>query len=271
VSWSDVNNNKRIEIYCICYLYRMNSISHYKDNLPTSQKKKKNRMRRSCCRCCCFNNTVGNLLLLIIVTLVVFISSSSSSSSSSNEQRNSVTVPVVSAFTFPARNTRPTRIQQQSRLYIATIPPENQNQNQNQINKKLIPPKDDETLSYAERTRIYRRDTFNYDLWVNHRSTDRFVGNLIDILKSGVLRALIPEVTLMTIVATIICFYNTLFVQGYTDFLDIQHPPFVTFLPLLKLPAEFFTFMTPSLALLLGKKESYIQYQTKCIYIYPIN
>jgi ion channel-forming bestrophin family protein len=183
------------------------------------------------------------------LVLVVFIGTLQSSISAfaltpikhQSPKRNvQVSTPTVSLLSSQQR-------QSLQLLYVAS----NSNSNSNNNNNKRVAPKDDETLSYAERTRIFRRDTFNYDLWVKHRSTDRFVGNLIDILKSGVLRALIPEVTLMTSVATIICVYNTMLVTGYIDYYDIQHPPLVSFLPLLKIPSDFFTFMTPSLALLL--------------------
>lgn len=116
-------------------------------------------------------------------------------------------------------------------------------------------PKDDGSgLSYAERSRPFRRDVFAWDLWVKHRATDRFVGNILDILDSGVVQSLIGEITLITFVASFVCAYNALFVTGFTDFSGILHVPIFAsrFLPILKFPMEFFTLTTPALGLLLG-------------------
>ena len=41
-----------------------------------------------------------------------------------------------------------------------------------------VPTDDGSGLSYSERSRPYRRDVFNYDDWVRHRSSDRFAGRL---------------------------------------------------------------------------------------------
>ena len=117
-------------------------------------------------------------------------------------------------------------------------------------------PNDMDLLSYGERSRIYRRDVFSYDSWVEHRSTNRFVGNLFDVLKSGVFRQLLPNCLYMSSIALFIVMYNTLLVDGYDDFSGIHHDAllssfFLSF-PLLKIPGEFFSLCTPSLALLLG-------------------
>lgn len=115
--------------------------------------------------------------------------------------------------------------------------------------------------SYGERSRQFRRDVFGYDDWVAHRSTDRFIGNLIDILKSGVFRELVPKCLLTSSVATFVCLYNALLVAGFDDFSGAHHAALLADfglmqqqqLPILKMPAEFFSLCTPSLALLLGK------------------
>lgn len=51
-------------------------------------------------------------------------------------------------------------------------------------------------LSYSEQSRKYRRDFFTHDSWLRHRSNDRFVGTLIKIFDSGVVRALAEELYL---------------------------------------------------------------------------
>lgn len=109
-------------------------------------------------------------------------------------------------------------------------------------------------LSYGERSRKYRRDVFNYDLWVKHRSTDRFLGNLVEMVKSGVIRTLSGELLLLTFVAVFVCLYNGLGVVGYDDFQGIQHDALLPNggWPLLKFPPAFFTLTSPALALLLG-------------------
>jgi hypothetical protein len=118
----------------------------------------------------------------------------------------------------------------------------------------LIKPVDNLSLSLAERSRIYRRDVFSYDLWVQHRSTDRFIGNLLDGLKSGITRHLFKDVFLVASIASFICLYNALCVIGFTDWDGVKHLPLVAsrFLPILKMPMDFFTLSTPALALLLG-------------------
>jgi hypothetical protein len=134
-------------------------------------------------------------------------------------------------------------------LFSTTVP--------NDINNNL-----NKMESYGEKSRIYRRDVFNYDLWVEHRSTDRFVGNLFDILKSGIFRQLLPYCFFMSGIAFFVAMYNTVFVDGYDDFSGIHHASilssFPLSLPLLKIPGDFFSLCTPSLALLLGT--SYYHY-----------
>jgi ion channel-forming bestrophin family protein len=114
----------------------------------------------------------------------------------------------------------------------------------------------EEPTTFGERSRPFRRDVFGYDNWVQHRSPDRFIGNLLDILKSGVFRELLPSCLWTSSVATFILLYNCLLVQGYDDFSGVHHDALLagTFLslPLMKMPMDFFNLCTPSLALLLG-------------------
>jgi hypothetical protein len=114
----------------------------------------------------------------------------------------------------------------------------------------------EEPTTYGERSRPFRRDVFGYDNWVQHRSPDRFIGNLFDILKSGVFRELLPSCLWTSRVAIFILLYNCLLVQGYDDFSGVHHDALLagTFisLPVMKMPMDFFNLCTPSLALLLG-------------------
>lgn len=114
-------------------------------------------------------------------------------------------------------------------------------------------PKDDRSgVSYGERSRPYRRDVFGYDDWVRHRSSDRFVGNLLDVFKSGVVQQLLREVYLTGSVATFMCVYNALLVNGFDDFAGLHHDPLVQGFYVLALPGVFFALTSPALSLLLG-------------------
>lgn len=117
-----------------------------------------------------------------------------------------------------------------------------------------IPPKDDSGLSYAERSRPYRRVVFTHEDWIRHRSPDRFSGRFLKFIQSGIVRALINEVALVTCVATFILFYNALFVYGVDGFgSGVQYDPVLSFdLPAMRLPMIFFSLSSPALSLLLG-------------------
>ena len=116
-----------------------------------------------------------------------------------------------------------------------------------------VPTDDGSGISYSERSRPYRRDVFAYDDWVRHRSTERFTGRLSKLGKSGIVRALSYEVQLLAAVATFICVFNALCVTGYEDLANVHHDPLINIgLPVLSLPAMFFTLSSPALSLLLG-------------------
>jgi len=116
-----------------------------------------------------------------------------------------------------------------------------------------VPRDDGSGLSYAERSRPYRRDVFSYDDWVRHRSSERFSGRLGKLTKSGIVRALSDEILLTSSVATFICVFNALLVAGFDDLGGVHHDAWINIgLPLLKLPAMFFTLSSPALSLLLG-------------------
>jgi hypothetical protein len=110
-------------------------------------------------------------------------------------------------------------------------------------------------LSNAELNRPVRRDVYNYDLWVQHRSPDRFVTNLIDAMQSINLRHLLPDTINMGLLATFICTYNALLVNGYDDWDGMHHVPLlagVMTFPVVQMPSVVFGLTTPFLALLLG-------------------
>jgi len=117
-----------------------------------------------------------------------------------------------------------------------------------------VPRDDGSGLSYAERSRPYRRDVFAYDDWVRHRSSERFSGRLGKLTKSGIVRALFDEIILTSSVATFICVFNALLVAGFDDFAGVHHDPLISIgLPVLSLPSQFFTLSSPALSLLLGE------------------
>ena len=71
-------------------------------------------------------------------------------------------------------------------------------------------------------------------------------------LKSGILRTLLPEIVKYTFIAVFVCFYNALLVTGYDDLGGLHHEALTSVFPVCKLPADVFSLTTPSLALLLG-------------------
>jgi hypothetical protein len=117
---------------------------------------------------------------------------------------------------------------------------------------KYLPVEDSGALSYGERSRPYRRDVFDHDEWVRVRSNTRFSNNLLSILESGVVRQLLRELILTTAIATFICVYNALLVNGYDDFSGIHHDPLVQGFYVFSIPTAFFSVTSPALSLLLG-------------------
>ena len=117
---------------------------------------------------------------------------------------------------------------------------------------KDVPKDSGSGISYSERSRPYRRDVFTQEDWVRHRSSDRFVGNLVKLTRSGVVRSLFQEMGLIASTATFICVVNAFFAVGFTDFAGVHHEPLLSGFPVLQLPAAFFTLSSPALSLLLG-------------------
>lgn len=112
-------------------------------------------------------------------------------------------------------------------------------------------------LSYSEQSRKFRRDYYTHESWIKHRSKERFIGTIIKIFDSGVVRALFQELILVGGVAMVVLLYNALLVTGWDDFALVHHDPITLFgkdtkLPLMYLPLAGFTLSTSALSLLLG-------------------
>jgi putative membrane protein len=102
---------------------------------------------------------------------------------------------------------------------------------------------------YGENSRQYRRTVYTHDEWVAHRSSDRFVKNLISIGSSGVYKNLAREAMATTGIALFVWSWNLL-AGGYTDLEGLQHDPLIQ-AQLIGLPLVPFTLSSPSLGLLL--------------------
>jgi hypothetical protein len=139
------------------------------------------------------------------------------------------------AFQGPARSSRPT-----TRLYDDTKQP-----------PRIRAPKE---ISYGEESRKYRRTVFTHDDWVQHRSPDRFIRNIITTPESGIYKNVGREIVWTVGVAVFVFVWNMI-VGGYEDFGGVQHDPILShqYLTTLQLPLTPFTLASPSLGLLLGK------------------
>mmetsp|Transcript_35922 Transcript_35922/g.78705 ORF Transcript_35922/g.78705 Transcript_35922/m.78705 type:complete len:418 (+) Transcript_35922:126-1379(+) len=103
---------------------------------------------------------------------------------------------------------------------------------------------------YGEQQRLFRRTVYTHDDWKKHRSQDRFFNYLARAFKSGVYKNMDREVSIATIVASVVVVYN-LFATGYTGLDGVQHGAIIDGLPKLSLPLNAFTVTSPSLGLLL--------------------
>jgi hypothetical protein len=135
---------------------------------------------------------------------------------------------------------------------VKTLP----DQSSTALSVSRIPRNDGSGLPYGERSRPYRRSFFTQPDWENHRSRDRFFGNLLTFFKSGVVRQLKKELFIMASASTFIWGFNSFGVAGWEDFQGIQHEGLLPFFRTLEMPSVFFTLSSPSLSLLLGKKQS---------------
>jgi hypothetical protein len=109
-------------------------------------------------------------------------------------------------------------------------------------------------LSYGEESRKYRRTVYTHDDWVKHRSSERFVRNLMTTTSSGIYKNIGIQVGTVTLVASLLFLWN-MAAGGYTDFSGIDHEGIIPgqFLPKMGLPIVGFTLSAPFLGLLLGK------------------
>jgi putative membrane protein len=102
------------------------------------------------------------------------------------------------------------------------------------------------SVPYGETSRKYRRTVFRHKDWVEHRSSSsRIIDNLQSIFFSGVVRQLRPQVTAVTVVATVVLTWNYLVTTNTglpTDSLHFTE---------LSLPTLPFTLSSPALGLLL--------------------
>jgi len=107
---------------------------------------------------------------------------------------------------------------------------------------------------YAETQRKDRRTIFMHDDWVRHRSSERFLRNMLSIPSSGINRALYKELVFVTSVAAFVVAFNCLFVS-YQGAGGVVHPGPLNFLDAnlktMSLPALPFTIAMPALSLLL--------------------
>lgn len=109
-------------------------------------------------------------------------------------------------------------------------------------------------LSYSEKSRAFRRDFYTHESWIKHRSKERFVGTIIKIFESGVVRALVEELVIVGGVAFFVLVYNALLITGWEDFALVYHDPIMTStaFPPMYLPLTGFTLSSSALSLLLG-------------------
>mmetsp|Transcript_33811 Transcript_33811/g.81985 ORF Transcript_33811/g.81985 Transcript_33811/m.81985 type:complete len:444 (+) Transcript_33811:39-1370(+) len=102
-------------------------------------------------------------------------------------------------------------------------------------------------VPYGEASRKYRRTVYTHKDWLNHRSNDRLLGNLISMFYSGVVRQVKNKIALIVSVAIFVTFWDevlpTLIVDDTgASFQQIPH---------LCLPTTPFTLSSPALGLLL--------------------
>lgn len=108
------------------------------------------------------------------------------------------------------------------------------------------------SISYGEESRKFRRTVYTHDDWVRHRSSDRFVRNVVSILTSGIYKNIAKEVWFVTITAAVLILWNAI-TGDFQDLASVSHPGFLknTLIPVLTLPLTPFTLCSGSLGLLL--------------------
>lgn len=108
-------------------------------------------------------------------------------------------------------------------------------------------------MPYSEESRRYRRTVYAHDDWLRHRSSSRFFLNLTTILKSGLVRSLAPEISVVGTIGVVVCAWNAA-VGGYLDIHNVPHEPLLRGVPsclICSLPVLPFTLASPALGLLL--------------------
>lgn len=111
-----------------------------------------------------------------------------------------------------------------------------------------------QSSTYSEDQRKDRRTIFMHDDWVRHRSSDRFMRNMLSLPSSGINQALSKELAFVTLAAAFVVGFNMFFYQ-YQDLSGVVHPGPLSFLAgnikTLSLPALPFSIAMPALSLLL--------------------
>ena len=115
---------------------------------------------------------------------------------------------------------------------------------------KLEPGK---VIPFGEASRQYRRTVYTHEDWVRHRSPDRFLKYVVNIVNSGVYKNVGREVIVLTCVTLFVLIYNGS-VLGYQDLAGLPQPAVLqsNFFPPLTLPLAPFTLSSSFLGLLVG-------------------
>jgi len=115
---------------------------------------------------------------------------------------------------------------------------------------KLEPGK---VIPFGEASRQYRRTVYTHEDWVRHRSPDRFLKYVVNIVNSGVYKNVGREVIVLTCVTLFVLIYNGS-VLGYQDLAGLPQPAVLqsNFLPPLTLPLAPFTLSSSFLGLLVA-------------------
>ena len=95
-------------------------------------------------------------------------------------------------------------------------------------------------VPYGEASRKYRRTVFTHKDWLDHRSNDRLVSNLVSMFFSGVIRQVKNKILLVSFVALFVTLWDDFLVKNYFENL-----------PHLCLPTIPFLLSSPALGLLL--------------------
>jgi hypothetical protein len=107
----------------------------------------------------------------------------------------------------------------------------------------------------GEAGRITRRDVYTEADWVKARSSTRMFYMLGNTFKSAIVGQLFNEVSFIATIGLFVVAWNSLLIEGYTDFSGIHHDALYQ-LPsffLLKLPVLPFQLSSSALGLLLGR------------------